>query len=427
MVSPDIRRSHTSVQLSSPPLSLPDDDIVELRPNQNPNIYQTIRYKNTNKQVHSQIDTIFHPHACQKCALMLEEPYIQCAECEDTFCVLCFSRGAETQHHRNNHSYIVRHDTVQVFPGSGWTAHEEKRLLELLLVYGYGNWEDVSLALKTKTLDECRDHYLRYYFDGIFEQTMGLTSQPYQPITVPYLYRMSSVDPPRFPDQDCVGFKETGGYRCARSEFDTPFDQSAEAVVSNLLMTEIDSTYWEQSNNRDLADKLHCALFRAYNHRLRERVRRHRIMREHGLLQTSRTLGWLAKHADALGDGIVASKYGGTGRFVAFMQLGNAIYFDMLVESLQYAFDMKRYLHRLCEIRKSGVTSFAGGKVYFKLKAKRLVKVRDRRAELFEQLIDWRNFLPSSPNSHLALAALGNLNPMIPRRKASPLEVYGEI
>jgi hypothetical protein len=414
--------------LNIPNLFLPDDDILELKPNQNN--YQTIKYKNTNKQIHSQIDDIFNSNNCQKCEIVLEEPYVQCAECDETFCLHCFSRGAETQYHRNIHSYIVRQDTVQVFPTSNWTAKEEKLLLELLLAYGYGNWEDVSKALKTKSLTECRDHYLNYYFDGIFEQTLGLTSQPYKPITIPYLYKMNCIEPPRFKDQDCVNFKTMAGYRCARSEFDTPYDQSAENVVSNLLITEIDSNYWVNMNNRDLAEKLYCGVFKAYNHRLKERARRHRIMREHGLLITRRTLGWLASHAEALGEGLNSSKYGGTGRFVAFMQLINSTSFDMTVEGLQYAYDLKKYLHRLCEIRKSGVTSFAGGKVYFKLKAKRTEKVRDKRMDLYEQLIEWRNFLPNSGNGHMHLSAMGNnFIPAAtqPRRKASPLEVYGEM
>lgn len=81
----------------------------------------------------------------------------------------------------------------------------------------------------------------------------------------------------------------------------------------------------------------------------RERHRRYEIMREHGLLLTSRTLSWLFKHSEALGcgSGVNTGKVGHVGRFISFMQLTEGISFDMLVESMQYAHDLKKYIFRL--------------------------------------------------------------------------------
>ena len=69
-------------------------------------------------------------------------------------------------------------------------------------------------------------------------------------------------------------------------------------------------------------------------------------MKNHGLLVTSKTLGWLSKYSEALRNVQFVGKYGTTGRFISFMQLTNGIAFDGLVEALQYACDLKKYIYR---------------------------------------------------------------------------------
>lgn len=71
-------------------------------------------------------------------------------------------------------------------------------------------------------------------------------------------------------------------------------------------------------------------------------------MKEHGLLVASRTLSWLSKHSEALG---CSQSQGGktintTGRFIAMMQLTTGIAFDSIVEAMQYAHDLKKYIFR---------------------------------------------------------------------------------
>lgn len=107
--------------------------------------------------------------------------------------------------------------------------------------------------MPTKTSIDCQQHYLNYYFGGIFEKTHKLTNDFNFTNNVSYLYKMKSLDPPRF-DLDNVNFKRMAGYRCARGEFDTPFDPSAEMLISNVDLT--------------MSDDLNCAVFRAYNNRL---------------------------------------------------------------------------------------------------------------------------------------------------------------
>lgn len=203
---------------------------------------------------------------CSVCRCALNEPFITCAECstpEHRSCLKCFSCGAETRTHVNTHSYIITHDNVKVFPNSNWSARDERRLLDLIQQRGFGNWDDIALAMTTKSAVECRDHYMEYYFDGIFMKTCGLTKYPYGPVCVPYLYKTNTIEPPRH-NLEMINSKYMGGYRFSRGDFDTPYDGSAESMVSHLEMAPDWGLDYE-----DIGNELNAAVFTAFNNRLR--------------------------------------------------------------------------------------------------------------------------------------------------------------
>lgn len=213
---------------------------------------------------------------CSVCLSSLKEPYIKCAECCSRLsrksyeqshthhsCLRCFSIGAETETHSNTHAYVIIHDNFQVFSNSNWSVREERKLLDLLFKYGFGNWSDISRAITSKNEIECQHHYLRYYFDALFEKTCGLTRSQFSPFRIPFLYRPNAIDPPRC-FLDVASSNLTAGYRFSRHDFDTYFDNSAESVVSHLTP----SVDWG-NNFQDVGERLNCALVRAYNNRLR--------------------------------------------------------------------------------------------------------------------------------------------------------------
>lgn len=170
-------------------------------------------------------------------------------------------------------------------------------------------------------------------------------------------------------------------------------------------------------------------------------------MRKHGLLQTSRTLSWLSKHSEALGCGQAAvsgsaavaaaaangtagttttttatavpsgsgigggstatfsTKLGCAGRFIALMQLCEPIAFDLLVEAMQYAHDLRKYVFRLYELRRNGVRTFHGGRVYHRSRAHRLSKVRNHREEQHADAWEWKQLVPAYDGGLLQAAA----------------------
>lgn len=153
---------------------------------------------------------------------------------------------------------------VFTFTSNNWSARDEKKFLNLILSHGYGNWDDIAKLMDgTKTPSECMDHYHKYYFDGLFEKVIGLTKNPYFPENVPYLYKMKSLEPPR-PTLDSITFKMMAGYQSARSEFDTPYDNSAESIVSNLVQ----NNDWMHVD-QDVGNILNCSMFTVYNNRLK--------------------------------------------------------------------------------------------------------------------------------------------------------------
>lgn len=207
----------------------------------------------------------------------MNELHIACAECkcfdpsksqyrQFRICLKCFACGAESANHSNAHNYIIVHNYVKVFPNTTWSAPEESALLKQLERNGFGNWPDISRALIKYDAKECQEHYIRNYFDGIFWKTCKLTRFPYIRIETPYLYHTKSFDPPRC-KFDLVQNKYATDYRFARSDFDTPFDSSAEGVISNIQMNAND-TEWD-NESQELSEQLNSALVVAYNNRLR--------------------------------------------------------------------------------------------------------------------------------------------------------------
>lgn len=81
----------------------------------------------------------------------------------------------------------------------------------------------------------------------------------------------------------------------------------------------------------------------------RERHRRYRIMREHGLLLPNHTQSWMGKVSEALC--LQNGQSTTTGRFMALMQLTTAIAFDKVVEARQYQEDLKKFIFKwvLCD------------------------------------------------------------------------------
>jgi transcriptional adapter 2-alpha len=273
---------------------------------------------------------------CDKCEAALSEPYVSCAECSELFCLSCFSMGSETKVHRSDHSYTIRHDDFPLFPGCDWTAQEEKKILNLVFSLGVGNWDEIGESMK-KPADECRSHFHKFYFDGVFGKRLSLTNKnAYVRHIVPYIMKSNTLDPPRG-DINHFICKSMAGYRFARSDFDVPYDNSAESILNDIVLDKYETS---DKDMNEVVEEINLAMFRAYNHRLKERHRRFQVVRDHGLILQRKTLAWLSIYSE------IFPHHSDLGKMAAFIQISDPTSFDVLMESLKLFFDTKRYLYR---------------------------------------------------------------------------------
>lgn len=78
-------------------------------------------------------------------------------------------------------------------------------------------------------------------------------------------------------------------------------------------------------------------------------------------------------------------------------------------------------------MRRQGITSFAGGKIYMKLKSRRISKYRNKRWDHYERRIDWRKQIPGYISGNAILLENDPVIPLVPTRKKSlPLDIIGE-
>src|SRR5690349_20333459 len=99
---------------------------------------------------------------------------------------------------------------------------------------------------------------------------------------VPYLLRTNSLDPPRGDEKNFIS-QSMSGYRFARSDFDFPYDSSAESILKHVMLSD-EIVFEKDKEMNEVISELNCAMLRAYNHRLKERKRRYGVVQRHGLI-----------------------------------------------------------------------------------------------------------------------------------------------
>lgn len=352
---------------------------------------------------------------CFICNSTLSEPHIRCAICNYIeLCCACFSNGQEIKDHKNDHDYIIVRNEFPLIDNSGWSAKEELELLDVLLECGYGNWIDISKRMNGKSPEECKSHYLQYYIDKPnfnelpkFKETD--TSLFHIP-TIPYMFKLDDLeDPPRF-SAETVNSRLLSGYNPARSDFDVNFDDHAELLVSDLKYDDFNSD--DAENN--LGKNLQLALVSAYNNRLKERKRREKIIKNHGLITLRRINTWLHRYDDTITRSLVD-------RLLIFMQLVNGMDFDYIMEGLHRVGELKFYLQKLIDFRKNGLKYFDSVKLFQQLSNIRQESERERKNLLGSLDCNWKNIMHCS-DSDLKVSVVGGASQ---RRAPPPLTIKG--
>lgn len=349
---------------------------------------------------------------CRMCRSTLVEPYIRCAMCTDVeMCPPCFAKGCEVDQHENDHDYVIMKNEFPLIDGSGWTAKHELELLDVLQQCGFGNWTDVGRRMHRKSAEECKTHYLQHYVDN---QTLpGLPrigesrASLFNCETIPYMYKLQDLEePPRFASNTVNG-RLLASYNAARSDFEVNFDNHAESLISDLEFDE----FQPDDNTYDLGQALQVAIVTAYNNRLKERTRRQRIIREHGLIAFRKIISSIQRYENTITRPLAE-------RLLIFMQLVDGMEFDFLMEGLHRAGELKNHINRLLEFRRNGLKHFYSVPLFQKLSKLRQENERERKQYLNNPEYSWRSLLPDS-------VASCNSPILAQRKTAPPLAVKG--
>lgn len=256
--------------------------------------------------------------------------YILCDECDVNICTVCFASGAEFKNHKNDHNYRVLNDNFNLFENSDWTAKEELTLLNSLITWS--NFSIASKELPNRTLNDIKEHYDYFYLlrhgSKLLPEFTKSPEAGYPEPVIPYRFRLSNVqDPPRN-SANSTSYHSLAGYNAARSDFELEYDANAEDLICNLKLPEPDDPYY------DIITKLQCSIIKSYNNRLRERLRRKCIIRNHGLIMPRKVTAWLRRYETTITQNVYE-------RLIRFMQIYSAEGFEYLMEGLHRAGELK--------------------------------------------------------------------------------------
>ncbi|KOB71134.1 Transcriptional adapter 2-alpha [Operophtera brumata] len=303
---------------------------------------------------------------CDFCGEIAHEPYIECCECETSLCTGCFASGQETATHRNDHKYAIRRNDFPLFDNCNWSAKEECKLLCALSTYGYGNWEEISKTVHTRSKLECQEHYKKYYIESVQYNELKLLPDTEQsmfpkPVT-PFLYSTEvSLNPPRNNSAD----QHLAGYNAYRSEFELSYDHNAESLFN------FENSYSDDEDD-ECMDALKVSLVSTLNTRLKERKRRYTILQHHGLIMPNKLASWIQKFDKTL----TRQK---AEKLLSFMQFMTGMQFDAFIESLDLEEEITQNIARLCEYRRNGIKTLYAATLYKQLKKENDLVVKHQK------------------------------------------------
>ncbi|XP_058443865.1 transcriptional adapter 2B-like isoform X2 [Malaya genurostris] len=226
---------------------------------------------------------LFAKYICTNCQEDVPGIRVHCAVCPDfELCLACFAVGAEIGPHRNDHAYqFMDSGILSIYQGkNGWSAREELHLLDAIEQYGFGNWEDISKHIETRTPEEAKDEYVSKFLNG----SVGRNTWTWEVDHRPQLTDHTSDDTgplgqlltQRLPPMDCTNEEAAVlGYMPNRDDFEREYDPTAEQLVCTLSL---------HPDDEDVDMLLKLAQVDIYTRRLRERARRKRVVRDYQLV-----------------------------------------------------------------------------------------------------------------------------------------------
>jgi len=237
-----------------------------------------------------------HCRSCGENIFHQSRVAIQCVVCNDVvLCPDCFAAKSDIGNHSPTHPYkLLDNGGFHLFH-TEWTSGEHVKLLSAIEQYGYGNWEDIAKGINSemdgstcwrkRTPLEVKDEYCNIFLNGVmgrhtWKETERSKTKDHTQINPLLPPSPQNEPPPNLTFNESVVL----GYFPKRDDFEQEFDNDGELLVSQLE----DDTGSGNSNNLNEDDELiktlnytHVDMYRS---KLRERERRKRVARDHGLI-----------------------------------------------------------------------------------------------------------------------------------------------
>lgn len=207
---------------------------------------------------------------------------IQCTDCSLNLCPECFSSRVEVGQHKSYHGYKFM-DNGDFSPlSNSWSAKEFVQLLDGLEQFGYGNWNDVSRYVETKTAGECRDAVNNIFVSGPIgsltykESARGCARDHTS-------HSSSSNTPNPAPLGINIHQLLVLGFMPSRDDFEMEYENDAEVLVSGIEAAPGGTRL--EPEEEELESNLKLAHVEMYQKKLKERERRKKVSNELSLVE----------------------------------------------------------------------------------------------------------------------------------------------
>ncbi|PVU96405.1 hypothetical protein BB561_001188 [Smittium simulii] len=301
----------------------------------------------TNSKPNEEIFSTGQRYHCDECQANLTEIVkISCAECpEFDLCVSCFAKGVELGSHKREHAYsVVSKHTFPIF-SIDWTADEELLLIDGLIQFGMGNWEEVATYVTSKTKEECEQHYYDTYVESKDwplpvrgpEAKRGAKSYP--------IIKSENKQTKVYSSQPSN--HEIAGYMPGRNEFEVEHENEAEQIIKDL-------TFLDEDTSED--HKLKLSVLEIYNNKLNQRIDRKNFMIDRGLFDYSKIVNYEKKKTAAERDLLV--------RLKTFAKIQSSSDYKLFVDGMLTESTIKNRILQLKEWRSNGITTLSDGAIF---------------------------------------------------------------
>lgn len=240
---------------------------------------------------------------------------------------------------------IQNKEEVSTIKGStpAWSLAQNIALLETVEQCGLHSWDEVA-RISEANFGKVAPQQLEEHFQWVCERlsTSGIEppSTPCPPSNVfPLLTPLDRPPRPPPPPSSATSARHLAGYNPARGDFASLPEPTLELLLFNLTVPE-----------SDLEEELQCTLVKAYNRRLKHRLRKLALVKEHGLLTRRPRLPppWL--------------------RFSSFYC---ALDLAFLIQGIEAERQLRARVLRLQHLRRCGVTLLAAAPLFKTLEKRR--------------------------------------------------------